>query len=132
MYLAINVLPANDVVELPFMVGVLNLRDVARSYGALEDVVTLALGRAWSKAVPRWRAAELVVIIIAIEVAVVNLGVDIVNEVGSAARSNRGVLILSLNQVDNRDWMMGVEVLASFCDASLDIAGIYRRIWDAH
>ena len=53
------------------------------------------------------------------------------NEVGSAARSNRGVLILSLNQVDNRDWMMGVEVLAGVCDASLDIAGIYRRIWDA-
>jgi len=24
--------------------------------------------------------------------------------------------------------MMGVEVLAGFCDASLDIAGIYRRI----
>jgi len=52
MYLAINVLPTNDVVELPFMVGVLNLRDEARSYGALEDVVNLALGRAWSEAVP--------------------------------------------------------------------------------
>jgi hypothetical protein len=48
MYLAINVLLANNVIEFPVMVGVFNLCDVARSW---EDVVTMALGRAWSEAI---------------------------------------------------------------------------------
>lgn len=49
MYLAINVLLANNVVKFPFTVGVFNLRDVARSW---EDVVTMALGRVWCEAIP--------------------------------------------------------------------------------
>lgn len=52
MNLAINVLLADDVVEFPVTVGVFNLRDVARSCEAWEVVVTIALGRAWSEAVP--------------------------------------------------------------------------------
>jgi len=72
--------------------------------------------------------AKLVINIIAIEVAIVNLGVDIVNRIRSAAKSNCSALILLFNQVCNRDRIMGIKVLAGFCDASLDIAKIYRRI----
>jgi hypothetical protein len=49
MNLATNVFLANDVVEFPVTVGVFNLCDVARFW---EDVVTVALGRAWSEAIP--------------------------------------------------------------------------------
>jgi hypothetical protein len=52
MNLAINILLANDVVDFPVAAGIFNLRDVARACEAWEDVVNVALGRAWSEAIP--------------------------------------------------------------------------------
>lgn len=92
MDLTINILLANNVVKFPFTVNAINPRNVVAS--CVWEGVS-ALGRGSTRAEP----SELIVVIIAIGIAIVNLGVS-VNRI--AVGFDRDAAVLPISQVHAR------------------------------